>query len=441
MEQNMPNTYPHLVKAVVSDVAPLISEYQSVRATTEALAAPLSDEDCVAQSMPDCSPAKWHLAHTTWFFETFVLEREIPGYKAVDTAYRVLFNSYYQSVGEQYARPQRGLLTRPSRREVMAYRSAIDARMLDLLARGVSAATAAIIELGLNHEQQHQELLLTDIKHLLGLNPMVPAYCTEDVRGEAQPVVQASAESGWQAFPGGLHSFGHQGPNFGFDNEGPRHRVHLEAFMLAMRPVSNREYLGFIEAGGYTRPEFWLSAGWDTICAQHWQAPLYWHRLEGDWRIYTLHGLQSLALNEPVCHLSYFEADAFARYAGARLPTEYEWEWAAAGMPVEGNLLESGALHPRESSGDTRGLKQLYGDVWEWTASAYAPYPGFRAASGALGEYNGKFMCSQLVLRGGSCVSPRAHIRPSYRNFFAPTARWQFSGLRLARDIRDGAGI
>jgi ergothioneine biosynthesis protein EgtB len=421
--------YARLVSDTAVDSAPLARQYQTVRGLSEALTAPLSDEDCAVQSMPDCSPAKWHLAHTTWFFETFVLEKRVPDYRHFDPQYRVLFNSYYQKVGAQFARPCRGLLTRPSRRDVMAYRCAIDQQILDLLGRGVCADVALLIETGLHHEQQHQELLLTDIKHLFGCNPLRPAYRY----GEALPRVAPTAYQ-WLSFSGGLHSFGHEGARFAFDNEGPRHRAYLQPFQLASRPVTNGEYLEFMRAGGYARPEFWLSNGWDTVCAQGWEAPLYWEERDGQWWVHSLRGMREVLAEEPICHLSYFEADAYARYAGARLPTEYEWEWAAAGVPVEGNLLESGLLHPAAESEDTRGLHQLYGDVWEWTSSAYVAYPGFRATQDALGEYNGKFMCNQFVLRGGSCVSSRSHLRASYRNFFPPEARWQFSGLRLARD-------
>ncbi|HKO87310.1 MAG TPA: ergothioneine biosynthesis protein EgtB [Burkholderiales bacterium] len=422
--------YARLVSGSAVDAAPLARQYQSIRLATEALSAPLSDEDCAVQSMPDCSPAKWHLAHTTWFFETFVLEKQIADYRHFDPQYRVLFNSYYQTVGAQHARPQRGLLTRPSRREVMAYRCAIDQQLLELLSRGVCAEVACVIELGLQHEQQHQELLLTDIKHLFGCNPLAPAY-----KGGERLIPHGTPGAvEWLRFGSGLHSFGHEGLRFAFDNEGPRHRAYLNAFELASRPVSNGEYLEFMHDGGYARPELWLSAGWDTVRAQNWQAPLYWQMRDGRWFVHTLRGVRELALDEPACHLSFFEADAYARYAGARLPTEYEWEWAAAGVPVEGNLLESDSLHPMPSTEETHGLHQLYGDVWEWTASSYSAYPGYKPVAGALGEYNGKFMCNQFVLRGGSCATPRTHIRASYRNFFGPEARWQFSGLRLARD-------
>ncbi len=410
----------------------LNANFRAVREATVALAAPLSDEDCAVQSMPDCSPAKWHLAHTTWFFETFVLERVWVPYVPFDPAFRVLFNSYYQSVGEQYARPRRGLLTRPSRARVLDYRHAVDARMREVLARGVDDDIAAIVDLGLHHEQQHQELLLTDIKHLFGCNPLHPAY------REAAPAREGQEASPvtWFDYPAGLALFGHDDDEFAFDNEGPAHRAYLHAYALASRPVSCGEYLAFIDDGGYERPEFWLSAGWDMVRNQDWRAPLYWMRGDDKWCVHTLHGLRPLSPHEPVCHVSYYEADAYARYAGARLPTEYEWEYAACQVSMQGNFVESAALHPQPAApAGTAQPQQLYGDVWEWTASAYAPYPGFAPARGALGEYNGKFMCGQQVLRGGACVTPQSHIRSTYRNFFPPEARWQFSGIRLARTL------
>lgn len=407
----------------------LSERYHRVRGATVALARPLSDEDCVVQSMPDCSPTKWHLAHTTWFFETFVLERQ-PGYRLYEPSYRVLFNSYYQTVGAQHARPRRGLLTRPSRAEVLAYRQAIDEQMDALLARGISPEAAAIIELGLHHEQQHQELLLTDIKHLFGCNPLRPSY--SDTR--PAPTSRLASALHWQSHPGGIAQFGHTGDGFAFDNEGPRHRAYLHPHALASRPVTNGEYLAFMADDGYRRPEYWLSAGWDVVNAQAWQAPMYWEQRDGEWMQHTLHGLRPVVLDEPVCHVSYYEADAYARYVGARLPTEYEWESAGAQTTVEGNFVESGLLHPCAAADGREAAHQLYGDVWEWTSSAYTPYPGYAAVAGALGEYNGKFMCGQQVLRGGSCVTHASHIRPTYRNFFPPEARWQFSGIRLARD-------
>jgi ergothioneine biosynthesis protein EgtB len=377
--------------------------------------------------MPGASPVKWHLAHTTWFFETFVLAHH-PGYRAFDAAYRVLFNSYYNAVGDKHPRPERGMLSRPSLEEVLAYRRHVDGAMLELLA---TDEAAALVELGLQHEQQHQELILTDIKHLLSRNPLKPAYQKQ------WPLTPIRArEPRWIAFAGGLYEIGHEGPGFAFDNETPRHRVWLEAFEIASHPVTHGDFMRFIDDGGYQRPELWLAAGWDAAGARGWQAPQYWARRDGEWLTFTLHGEAAVDPNTPICHVSFYEAEAFARWAGARLPTEAEWEIAAARAPRAGNFLESGALHPlalREAplSG---ALAQAFGDVWEWTRSDYAPYPGFKPAAGAVGEYNGKFMCGQYVLRGGSCATPETHVRATYRNFFPPDARWQFSGLRLARD-------
>jgi ergothioneine biosynthesis protein EgtB len=407
--------------------------YGTTRARSIALAKPLSAEDSTVQSMPDASPVKWHLAHTTWFFETFVLERYARGFKPFDPAFRVLFNSYYNAVGEKHPRPERGMLTRPSLDEVLAYRASVDERVLDLLgARHAShAAIAQLVTLGVNHEEQHQELILTDVKHLLSRNPLSPAYAE---RWPLTPV--RPRQPRWIAFGGGTYEIGHAGTEFAFDNEGPRHRVLVADFELASHPVTYGEYCEFIADGGYQQPELWLSMGWDLVRAQDWQAPLYWQKVDGRWFNFTLHGLVEIEMNTPVCHLSYFEADAYARWAGARLPTEFEWEIAAAELPRDGNFLDSNALHPLAPRTDPHafGLAQMYGDVWEWTQSAYAPYPGFRPVSGAVGEYNGKFMCNQYVLRGGSCATPFRHIRPSYRNFFPPDARWQFSGVRLAHD-------
>jgi ergothioneine biosynthesis protein EgtB len=405
--------------------------YREVRGLTERLAASLSPEDCQVQSMPDASPVKWHLAHTSWFFETFLLTPHLRGYESFHPSFSYLFNSYYNAVGRRHPRPGRGLLTRPGLEEVYAYRAAVDAAVLsylDSLGDAPDPTAAAVIELGLNHEQQHQELILTDVKHLLAQSPLRPAYRSE----AACESERAAPPMGWTAFPGGLVWAGHEGPGFAFDNEGPPHRVYLEDFELASRPVTNEEFLAFIEDGGYSRPEHWLSDGWNCAAAQGWEAPLYWERLERSWGTMTLGGFRRVAPSEPVCHLSYYEADAYARWAGARLPTEFEWEVAARGQETRGNFLESGRLHPRVAE-DGIGLAQCFGDVWEWTGSPYTPYPGMQPAAGALGEYNAKFMCNQVVLRGGSCATPGSHIRPTYRNFFTPDARWQFSGIRLAR--------
>jgi ergothioneine biosynthesis protein EgtB len=385
--------------------------------------------------MDDASPAKWHLAHTTWFFETFLLEDALPGYRPFDPAYRVLFNSYYHSVGEQYPRPRRGLLSRPTLEQVLEYRSYVDKRVLGLMEApgGLSDPLAEVVELGLHHEQQHQELILTDVKHLLSCNPLRPAY------QEAPPPTPVRVSPvGWHRYEGGLCWIGSDGPGFSFDNEGPRHRVFLEAFELASRPVTNGEFLAFMEDGGYERPDHWLSDGWAAVQKHGWRAPFYWEQRDGGWWLMTLSGLREVHAEEPVCHVSLYEADAFARWAGARLPSEAEWELAAAEAPIEGGFADDGLLHPApaHASGRTNGPVQLFGDVWEWTQSPYGPYPGYRPPPGAFGEYNGKFMSNQLVLRGGSCATPRSHIRATYRNFFFPDTRWQFSGLRLARDAR-----
>lgn len=411
---------------------PLADRFRTVRGETEQLRAPLSAEDCLVQSMDDASPTKWHLAHTSWFFETFVLERGIEGYVPFHPRFRVLFNSYYQQIGPQHPRPHRGLLSRPSLEEVFAYRAHVDHHVLELLSCGEAAARVApVIELGLHHEQQHQELILTDIKHALAQNPLRPPYRSHRARPAA---VGRTAPLGWQRHPGGVQAIGHDGRGFAFDNEQPRHRIVLEPFALATRVITNGEFLEFIEDGGYRRPELWLADGWTAVQCRGWHAPLYWERHGDTWSQFTLGGLEPLELAEPVCHVSLYEADAYATWAGARLPTEAEWEIAAAGMAVAGNLLDLGRVHPEPAPGGEH-VRQLFGDVWEWTRSAYAPYPGYHPPGGAIGEYNGKFMCNQMVLRGGSCATPRTHIRATYRNFFPPDARWQFSGVRLARDV------
>lgn len=400
--------------------------YAAVRARTEALAAPLSAEDACVQAMPDASPAKWHLAHTTWFFETFLLKTQDSSYRDFHPDFGYLFNSYYNAIGERHPRPRRGLLTRPSLDVVRAYRRHVDAAMAALLADG--NCPADLLELGLNHEQQHQELLLTDLKSLFAENPLKPAY------GGTPPPPGMASLLEWLTFEGGLTEIGHAGEGFAFDNELPRHRVFLEPFEIASRPATCGEYLAFMEAGAYRRPELWLSDGWDAVQAQGWTAPAYWRPGDGAWRVYSLQGERAVDPEECVCHLSCYEADAFARWmdleggcAGARLPTEAEWEHAAGQAPLEGHFAEAGGFHP------STARTGFYGDVWQWTASAYLPYPGFRPGPGAIGEYNGKFMSGQMVLRGGSCATPSDHLRASYRNFFPPAARWQFTGLRLAR--------
>jgi ergothioneine biosynthesis protein EgtB len=411
--------------------AGLAEEFQRIRNATEALTRPLSPEDCVIQPMPDASPTKWHLAHTTWFWETFLLCPRAPGFQPFHPKFAYLFNSYYNAVGERHARPQRGLVTRPSLDEVYAYREAIDRQMQALLdVEPQTPDLTALMQLGCNHEQQHQELILTDIKYTLSCNPLRPAY---------QPPIPVSSSPArplnWKHFEEGIYWIGFEGEAFAFDNESPRHRVFLEAFDLGNRLVTNAEFLDFMNDGGYAHPELWLSDGWNTINSCSWRAPLYWEEVEGTWWMQTLGGMREVIPDEPVCHVSYYEADAYARWAGARLATEAEWEVAAQELPRVGNFVENGHFHPAPANRSRNGeLQQMYGDVWEWTGSSYLAYPGYHPAEGALGEYNGKFMCNQMVLRGGSCATPQDHIRPSYRNFFPADARWQFSGIRLARD-------
>jgi ergothioneine biosynthesis protein EgtB len=420
----------------------LRTSYQAVRSTTEALCAPLEIDDYMVQSMPDASPAKWHLAHTTWFFETFVLIHD-PHFEPVNAAYGYLFNSYYNAVGERIARDQRGLLSRPTVAEVYLYRELVDQRMEALLESAddhrLARLRSALI-LGLHHEQQHQELILTDLKHALAWNPLRPAYHQREP-DKTKARTDHARSIGWVDYPGGLRSIGHEGPGFAYDNETPRHQQYVAPFALADRLVTNREYNEFLREAMHGRPQFWLSDGYAAKIRNDWRAPLYWEfRDDRSTWLYTLAGQRELNPDEPVCHVSYYEADAFARWAGYRLPTEAEWETAAVESDAaHGTFLESGNFHPVPLAGPHGSTgsapAQLFGDVWEWTQSAYAPYRGFRPAEGAIGEYNGKFMCNQFVLRGGSCVTPRSHIRPTYRNFFPAEARWQFSGIRLARDL------
>jgi ergothioneine biosynthesis protein EgtB len=411
----------------------LIAAYTRVRAATEALCSTLETEDYVIQAMPDVSPAKWHLAHVSWFFETFLLRPHLKGYRPVDERYAVLFNSYYNAVGPQFSRPERGTLSRPTVAQVYAYRAHVDEAMLRLLeglAPEQAAALAPLVTLGIHHEQQHQELLLTDLKYNLAVNPLRPAY-----HQRAIPTAPAAPLT-WRAFAGGIVQVGHAGEGFAFDNEFPRHRVLLEPFCLASRPVTNAEYLAFMDGGGYATPALWLSQGWAAVQRERWEAPLHWERVDGQWHHFTLAGLVPVDGDAPVSHVSFVEAEAFAHWAGARLPSEEEWEHALGQLPMEGNLADSG-LHQPVSSGlapEAGGMRQAFGDVWEWTRSAYLPYPGYRQAEGAVGEYNGKFMLGQMVLRGGSCATPASHIRGTYRNFFYPPDRWQFTGLRLAKD-------
>jgi ergothioneine biosynthesis protein EgtB len=414
--------------------ATLLARYEGVRAQTENLCAPLEVEDYVVSSMPDVSPTKWHLAHTSWFFETFVLAEYDRGYRSPDPRYAYLFNSYYVQAGERHCRAQRGLVTRPTVGEIYRYRAHVDSAMRRLIGRiagDASHPAARLVELGLHHEQQHQELLVTDIKHVLWTNPLRPTYRTIPTAPAA-----ATRPIDWMAYDGGVQSIGHTGDGFAFDNEGPRHRVFLEPYRLASRLVTNGEYLDFIEDGGYRRPELWLSAGLATVRDRGWEGPLYWER-DGDdrWTEFTLGGtrpLEGAALADPVAHVSFYEADAFARWAGSRLPTEFEWEAAARDRPVEGRFVEAERFHPGPAAAGGVELGQLYGDVWQWTQSAYVGYPNYRPPTGAIGEYNGKWMADQWVLRGASCATPRSHARLTYRNFFPSDARWQFTGIRLA---------
>ena len=423
-------------ESLFREATTLTQQYRQVREATVGLCATLSPEDYVVQSMPDASPAKWHLAHTTWFFEEFVLQQASKAYEFCDPGFRYLFNSYYNAVGPMHTRSSRGLLSRPTVQQVLAYRKRVDERMLELLERGPSEESARVLTLGLHHEQQHQELLLTDIKHLFSCNPLLPAFVQQLPQG-----ARGAPALAYKRFDGGLVDIGYNDTGFAFDNEMPRHRVFLAPFELATRPATNAEFLEFIRDGGYANAALWLSDGWAMVKSEHWTRPIYWSdSLEQE---FTLNGgLRELDPHAPVCHLSCYEADAFARWADARLPTEFEWEIASAEAPRAGNFVENRQWHPVPAAhptpngrADSLPLLQMFGDAWEWTRSAYSPYPGYRAAAGALGEYNGTFKVNQLVLRGGSCATPRSHIRPTYRNFFNPAARWQFSGVRLARDF------
>jgi ergothioneine biosynthesis protein EgtB len=417
----------------LSSIAPLAERYLRIRRSTMNLCRTLEAEDFVVQSMPSVSPTKWHLAHTTWFFEQFILLSHSPGYAVLDDQYHYLFNSYYQTKGRMHARDRRGLLSRPGVSAISAYREYVDDQMLELMKNVDHADLRALIELGLNHEQQHQELLLTDIKHVFSVNPIKPALIDYDF----EPQDQAIPELKYLPFTGGVHRIGHpvisESDAFCFDNETPRHEVFFHDFEVANRPVTNGEYRAFIDDGGYSQANLWLADGWAWLEAESIDRPMYWSEDLG--AEFSLSGMRDLDGHAPVCHVSFFEADAYARWAGGRLPTEAEWE-LAAGDPAPGNFVESGLLHPRAASTDqSNNLLQVYGDVWEWTQSAYSAYPGFRPLKDSLGEYNGKFMCSQMVCRGGSCATPTDHIRRTYRNFFYPQDRWQFFGIRLAQDI------
>ncbi len=403
----------------------LADEFKRIRAASFALCESLTPEDMTVQTMPEVSPTKWHLAHVSWFFERFVLADRVAGYAPFDEAFDYLFNSYYYTAGDMHARPRRGLLSRPTVDRILDYRRHVDENMMRLL-ENPDRELSFLVTLGLQHEQQHQELMLMDIKHVFAQNPIRPAYGSTAASPD-----HGCSEFDWHGFPGGIAEIGFAGEGFCFDNETPRHRVLVDDFEIASRPVTNSEFRSFIDDGGYETCDLWLSDGWATVQLENWRHPLYWAKgLDSE---FTLGGELAIDPGAPVCHISFYEADAYARWAGARLPSEAEWELAASHYPVAGNFVESGALQPRSAPGD--GMRQLYGDVWEWTASPYAPYPGFRPLAGSLGEYNGKFMCNQMVLRGGSCVTPAGHVRPSYRNFFYPANRWQFSGLRLARNV------
>jgi ergothioneine biosynthesis protein EgtB len=420
-------------KEYVSDPSSeLLTLYQKVRSESEYLCEPLAIEDYGIQTMPDVSPPKWHLAHVTWFFETFLLTPFLPGYRAFHPKFHYLFNSYYETVGTFHPRPQRGLLSRPTVDDVFQYRDYVNEHMLQLLQQRDHRQWEDIHQrtlIGIHHEQQHQELLLTDIKHIFGYNPLRPIY------RDLKPALDADdTPLDWIQNDGGLVQIGHDGKGFSYDNEMPRHKVYVAPFSLASRPVTNGEYLEFIADGGYRKVELWLSDAWKTVTNQNWQAPLYWEYSEGCWHYMTLAGMQPVNEQAPVCHVSYFEADAYARWAGYRLPGESEWEIIATDQPPQGNLRETGYLQPVPAQDDTP-VKQMYGDVWEWTQSVYGPYPGYQPLAGSLGEYNGKFMCNQMVLRGGSCFTPTDHIRATYRNFFYPKDRWQMSGFRLAKDL------
>ncbi len=428
----------------------LRDRFHQIRKFTDSLCTTLEPEDCVVQSMPDVSPTKWHLAHTTWFFETFILKKFVPGYRAEIPEYAYLFNSYYNAAGDMHRRDLRGLISRPTVGEAQRYRASIDSHIDNLLSNADEQLLDDIeplLVLGGHHEQQHQELLVTDIKHVFAQNPLHPVFRNVALASSQSLGRMPIPRIQFIDFDEAIVEIGDDGRGFSYDNEGPQHRALIPAFSLASRPVTNGEYVGFIEDNGYQRPEFWLSLGWMTVNDQRWNAPLYWTKRDDTWWNFTLSGFRPVDESQPVTHISYFEADAYATWAGARLPTEFEWEHAASDCLIEGNFVEDELFHPapwHRHPADEHGLEarattdpqllQMFGDVWEWTRSAYSAYPGYRAAPGALGEYNGKFMCNQYVLRGGSCATSRSHIRRTYRNFFQPEKRWQFTGIRLARD-------
>jgi len=411
----------------------LIDRYKTIRNFSEELVSPLETEDFVVQAIDNTSPTKWHLAHVSWFFETFVLEKAIPDYESLHPQYSYIFNSYYLQTGEPHTRSKRGLLSRPTVEQVFEYRRYVDDQILNFI-DGASDEQidefGPVIEIGNHHEQQHQELMVTDFKYMFAQNPLYPKYKELDAPRGVNP-----DPINWINFDEGIYRIGNDGGEYTYDNEHPRHRKFLEPFALSDRLVTNGEFMEFMEDGGYRRSPLWLDDGWATVKENSWDSPLYWCKRDGEWHHYTLGGLRKVKPNEPVTHLSYYEADAYARWAGARLPREAEWEVAADDRPYNGNFVEEGNFHPRPLQENSNGLKQMYGDVWEWTMSSYEPYPGYEPLPGALGEYNGKFMCSQYVLRGGSCATSKTHIRNTYRNFFYPDARWQFNGIRLAKNI------
>jgi ergothioneine biosynthesis protein EgtB len=414
----------------------LLDQYRAVRTFSEKICEPLVPEDYVVQSMPDVSPAKWHLAHTSWFYETFLLKPHLEGYTSINPQYDFLFNSYYNTIGERHCRVKRGVISRPTVDETYTYRAYVDRHMEALLCEADAAKLSELeplLTLGLHHEQQHQELMVTDLKYNFFENPLCPVY-----RPRRDASVSSVPEMEWIAFSEGVQEIGWDGAGFAFDNETPRHKEYIPAFALGSRLVTNGEYIKFIEDGGYEKPEYWLSEGWGTVQKMGWSSPLCWWNQRGIWKEFTLAGMEPLNLTQPVCHVSLFEADAYARWAGARLATEAEWETASQTVPLCGNFADSGRFHPAPldpNDAEPGRLHQMFGDVWEWTRSQYTPYPGYAPPPGALGEYNGKFMCNQFVLRGGSCATSHSHMRATYRNFFPPDARWQFMGIRLAKDV------
>ncbi len=423
-----------ITSEILSSTEAIARKYTSVRAQTSRLCNPLVTEDYVVQTDYVVSPPKWHLGHTAWLFENFILQRFLKGYTVFNERYHYVFNSYYLSAGKLFDKNVRGSVSRPTVEEVYQYRMYVDEHILNLIASlrpENQEEVIALIELGLHHEQQHQELMMYDIKHIFYHNPLQPIYQADPSIDGA--MLEAPALT-WAEWDSSLDTYGWQGHSFAYDNEGPSHKYYVPAFRLANRPVLNEEWLEFIEAGGYNDPRYWLDNGWKLKTAEGWEAPLYWEQTDGNWMLYTLSGLKPMPAAAPVCHISYYEADAFARWKGCRLPTEYEWEKAAKGRSIDGNFMEQGVYQPTSVTGEER-LDKLYGDVWEWTGSAYLPYPGFRFINDGLGEYNGKFMNNQMVLRGGSCMTPISHIRPTYRNFYGPEHRWQMSGLRLADDL------